>query len=733
MNVIEMLNAWGGVWADFAWARLIDGAVVLVVVATLWLLIRRWASPQLGYCLFLLVLVKLVVPIKLTLPQRLADWWPGRMADRAAMWVTADTRAPKGPREDPATIARGALPVGSDRAMAPTSVIPVRPAAAEAPTPQRQAMSIQAWLMSGWAAAVAALLLHFAWVQWRTHLLLRRARVVDPRSLPIDPELLSRSAGVRRSVRVLCSDAVHSPAAWGLLRPCLIVPPDFLATFTPNQMRWILLHELAHIRRADVLVVTLQKLLQIAYFFNPVVWVANWAIDLLREYACDDAALVASQSPCRDCGEGFLSVVQCANTLPALAGTPVGLLNRGILIRRRLMRILDTHRKVRTGLSVGTGVLLLAVAVILLPSVQAADAGSPDKPNLVFEKLPIEQANYYVTQGLGPPPTTGKPFDFCQSDNCLFWPCRKGVMVQSGLLFDESGGTGTGYDKLYVDFNGDGDFAGEEDAVYEAGTCSVSTPPDGHGTVVAYFENVHFTQNPKHKRYAHAQVFLGGIQTRHGGILGFGGQTTTVHNCVVIPQQWAVGTVTIGGKEVQAALIDRNWNDKVTDLVGLNINEYERRTPRGDYLVLDIFGVEELKPGRLLENCYFTHGVAGTPRVILAPYLALDSGIYEVQVEQVDKGVRLDLVELSDVPVGRLARDGLVNSDGLLNLVGRQYSVLMHAAGQEEVTVPADVYLLPRYERSMRIFEVFTGKKTVLTPLPSQSGVRSVGRGGYNR
>ncbi|HUW82430.1 MAG TPA: M56 family metallopeptidase [Phycisphaerae bacterium] len=729
MNVIEMLNAWGGVWADFAWARLIDGAVVLAVVATLWLLIRRWASPQLGYCLFLLVLVKLVIPIKLTVPQRLADWWPHRMADRAAAWVTAEAQAPAVGYEHRATMARAMPPVDSDRGMASVSVMPARPPSSDPPAAEQPAVSIQALLMSGWAAAVAALLLRFAWVQWRTHRLLRRAKVVDPRSLPIDPELLCRSAGVRRSVRVLSSDAVHSPAAWGLLRSCLIVPPDFLVTFTPNQMRWILLHELAHIRRADVLVVTLQRLLQIAYFFNPVVWVANWAIDLLREYACDDAALVASKSPCRDCGEGFLSVVQCANKLPALAGTPVGLLNRGILIRRRLMRILDTHRKVRTGLSVGTAVLLLAAAAILLPSVQAADSEAPDKPNLSFEKFPIEQANYYVTQGLGPPPTVGKPFDFCQSDKCLYWPCRKGVMVQSSLLFDESGGAGTGYDKLYVDFNGDGDFEDEDDAVYEATPCGVTAATDGVGRVAAYFENVHFTQNPVHERYAHAQVFLNCVETHRGGILGFGGQMVTTYNCLLIPQQWAVGAVTIGGRAVHAALIDRDWNDKVTDLIGLNINEYAKRTPRGDYLVLDIEGVGELKPGRLKDSGYFAHGVGGTPRVILAPYLALDSGTYEVQVEQVDNGVKLKLVELSDVPVGRLAVDGLANSEGLLNLVGRQYSVLMHTGGQEEVTVPADVYLLPRYERSMRIFEVLAGKTTVLASPPQQSGAS--GRASY--
>ena len=39
---------------------------------------------------------------------------------------------------------------------------------------------------------------------------------------------------------------------------------------------------------------------------------ANWIIDELREYACDDAALAACKTSRRDCGEGFLAVVELA-------------------------------------------------------------------------------------------------------------------------------------------------------------------------------------------------------------------------------------------------------------------------------------------------------------------------------------------------------------------------------------------------------------------------------------
>ena len=50
--------------------------------------------------------------------------------------------------------------------------------------------------------------------------------------------------------------------------------------------------------------------MQAVFFFHPAVHLANWIIDELREYACDDAALAACKTSRRDCGEGFLAIVE---------------------------------------------------------------------------------------------------------------------------------------------------------------------------------------------------------------------------------------------------------------------------------------------------------------------------------------------------------------------------------------------------------------------------------------
>ena len=139
--------------------------------------------------------------------------------------------------------------------------------------------------------------------------MIQEADPLLPECLPVDLEPLLRAAGLRGRVRWAVSARLQSPAVGGLIRPTIVLPPDLDDDLTAKQLSWVLLHELAHIRRRDLWVVVVQRLMQAIYFFHPAVHIANWIIDQLREYACDDAALAACQSSRRDCGEGFLTIV----------------------------------------------------------------------------------------------------------------------------------------------------------------------------------------------------------------------------------------------------------------------------------------------------------------------------------------------------------------------------------------------------------------------------------------
>jgi GWxTD domain-containing protein len=82
-----------------------------------------------------------------------------------------------------------------------------------------------------------------------------------------------------------------TPVVLGHFRPVVLVPLGFLAGLSPEQVEVILLHELAHIRRADYCVNVCQRLIEGLLFYHPVVWWISQVIRTERENCCDDTVV----------------------------------------------------------------------------------------------------------------------------------------------------------------------------------------------------------------------------------------------------------------------------------------------------------------------------------------------------------------------------------------------------------------------------------------------------------
>lgn len=379
------INAWAAMWADLMVRGLIDASVVLLLVGSAWLLFRRRMSAQLACGLFLLVPLKLALPIPITMPREALGWWPGAVAVRD--WAGTEASPSDPPLVDhpaelpPVEPVRAEGPSGTPTGDPPSGAGPSSvPAAAmsrvEAPETE---LTLSARLMFGWIAIVAVSLSGLVWRHARMARRVRRSRALDPASLPVDLPRLYLLSGLRHPVALVSAPWANSPAVWGLFRPCLLLPPGLAEGLSPDALRWVLLHELAHVRRRDGWVALFQRLVQIAYFFHPAVWLANRMIDVQREYACDDAALAAAGASRRACGDGFLTIVERANASPAPRVPALGLLHSPLLIRRRLMRILDARRPLHARLTVGAGALLALAGILVLPRVQARP-GTPPAP-----------------------------------------------------------------------------------------------------------------------------------------------------------------------------------------------------------------------------------------------------------------------------------------------------------------------------------------------------------------
>jgi len=178
---------------------------------------------------------------------------------------------------------------------------------------------------------IGAALLHLRLiVRWGRVERLRRCGV-SPAAAPLVRlvDELHEQLNVRRAVRVLESSLVRTPAVVGWLSPVVLVPLGVQMTLTPAQLRAIIAHELAHIRRHDYLINIAIALVESTLFFHPAVWWLSGRIRAEREFCCDDVAVSA-------CGDALtyaralerLESLRDPGLRPALASTGGPLMQR---------------------------------------------------------------------------------------------------------------------------------------------------------------------------------------------------------------------------------------------------------------------------------------------------------------------------------------------------------------------------------------------------------------------
>ena len=168
---------------------------------------------------------------------------------------------------------------------------------ASMPDPWRVASDALPTIVTLWIVGVTLLSLRLI-VQW-----LRVRRLVTVHAQPAcEPWLamarrLAVALGVRRAVRLLESTVVQVPAVVGLLRPVILLPANTLTGLLPGQLEMILAHELAHIRRHDLVVNLLQAAVETLLFYHPAVWWISRQVRIEREDCCDDLAVGVCGDP----------------------------------------------------------------------------------------------------------------------------------------------------------------------------------------------------------------------------------------------------------------------------------------------------------------------------------------------------------------------------------------------------------------------------------------------------
>lgn len=266
-------------------------------------------------------LVWLVALGALLLVPALTAWSPLRLAVLPATTVSpvvhapaSDVSAPSAAAETPSIDVRGATPAGVSTPVSPSS---------DATAPSRTSMfnpsNWPAMMLALWAVVALGILASLAWAGLAVRRIVRRARPLEAPAWRNPLFEIADRFGLDEAPRLLCSDDVKMPFACGVLTPTIVLPAE-CERWTLERRRAVLLHELAHVRRHDLLGHTIGRLACAAYWFHPLVWTAARALRNESERACDDLAL-ACGTDAPDYAEHLLDIVTSVrgDTTPLVA------------------------------------------------------------------------------------------------------------------------------------------------------------------------------------------------------------------------------------------------------------------------------------------------------------------------------------------------------------------------------------------------------------------------------
>ena len=149
------------------------------------------------------------------------------------------------------------------------------------------------WLVALWLSGVAVSSLRSAGGQLWIARLRRASTEPLTKDLQAACRTLQRTLGVRRRVRFARTTTLAAPVVLGWLRPLVLLPATVLTGLSAQQIRLVVAHELAHIKRFDGLVNLLQVAVETLLFYHPAVWWLNRRIRAERENCCDDLVVAA--------------------------------------------------------------------------------------------------------------------------------------------------------------------------------------------------------------------------------------------------------------------------------------------------------------------------------------------------------------------------------------------------------------------------------------------------------
>jgi beta-lactamase regulating signal transducer with metallopeptidase domain len=349
---ITGLNGLGQGFWDNAADIFIQVSVLIVLLLIFDFILRKRVRAVFRYCLWMLLFVKLVLPASFTLPTGIGYW----LGDYLPSEVSIAKFVPQKEEAVPMVVDIPQWYILETLTMNETA----------APGVELESISWQGVVFLGWLVGMLVLLV----------LLVRRicfVRELIAQSRPANEKLLEmlekcrRRMGIRQNIELRLSGNKLSPAVCGLFKPIVLIPAALPKKLSREKLKTVLIHELAHIKRGDGWINLLQTMLQIMYFYNPLVWIANAMIRRVREQAVDEMVLVTLRPETKNYSNMLIDIAEMAFWRPNFSLRIIGVVESKKALERRINHMLTRPVPKSSKLGCLGLIAIVVIGSVILP------------------------------------------------------------------------------------------------------------------------------------------------------------------------------------------------------------------------------------------------------------------------------------------------------------------------------------------------------------------------------
>ena len=334
--------------ADFWLPLTISNLCVSTLLALIALGVeRRGRHPALAHLLWLLVLVKLMTPPVFTMPLiPIASSASGSAAELEHALNGSEFGEP----------VAGAGPIDGTRHRLANIVQGAVPAAAVV-------WAVGSVVICGWSLRRLI----------RFHRLVIRSSQAAPNAVDELASSLAVPYGLRRVPTIQVCAAAVTPFVWWMGgRTRVVLPERVVERLSAAELRMVLAHEFAHVRRRDHWVRWLEWATCVAYWWNPVAWWARRRLRVQEELGCDHVVLERSSAEPRDYATSLVTVAECLSAADLRPPAVASAMSLGGDLERRLTMILSNQLP-KTPRWLMAAVFLIGASVLPLSIAHAQD------------------------------------------------------------------------------------------------------------------------------------------------------------------------------------------------------------------------------------------------------------------------------------------------------------------------------------------------------------------------